>query len=496
MAIEAGPIRASQPRASHLWRRARTWLLPLILLLCVTLPHLGDGDWQRSDGAWYGAIGLQAWRTGDLISLKAAPGEFYFNKPPLPFWISGLALHILGPGPVAARLPTILAAAGCVLLTVSIARPALGRRGAMWAGIVLALTYEFFRRTREISLDMWQALFLLMALRLIVGAIVAPAAGRGALCVALSGLPVGLALMCKPLVGLAALPLFAAMLVCAGRWRLLPWLAASIPLAAAVAAPWHIAMIQIHGDAFTGQYFGKEVADRAAGSQSVNPRAVGRWWFYLEKLATGYWPWILPLVGLGVMKVRARLRRVNGRVLLACAIWAGGWILLLSIFPDRRDRYGLVFYPALAVLPAAWLVRNTSNTLNLLTRAVERRGACVAPILAGIFALLPVRVQEPPSPHWTALFAFLRAEGSPQVWQGGMISHRGARLYLETGRWPVPTIGPDGTPIASPPSGSLIIYHGYDWPRPGPGEQVAFQSGELTLTRLTDGATWQPRFSE
>ena len=148
----------------HALLAARVWLLPCVLLLSVTLPKLNQGDF-RGDAGWYSAIGLQAWRTGSLWTLYGEPGQPYFNKPPLAFWIHGLALHTLGPELWVARLPSILAATVCVLFTVAIVRHLAGRRAALLSGCVLALSLEFFRRTREISLDMWQAVFLLMAER-------------------------------------------------------------------------------------------------------------------------------------------------------------------------------------------------------------------------------------------------------------------------------------------------------------------------------------------
>ena len=54
------------------------YLIPALVLLAVTLPHLGQGD-LRGDAGWYSAIGLQAWRTGDLWTLYGEPGQPYFN---------------------------------------------------------------------------------------------------------------------------------------------------------------------------------------------------------------------------------------------------------------------------------------------------------------------------------------------------------------------------------------------------------------------------------
>lgn len=481
------------PGGLRRWVAARTWVLPLIVLLCVTLPHLSDGDWMRTDSGWYAAIGTQAWRSGELLTLYGEPGQPYFNKPPLVFWIVGLPMHVFGPSAWTARLMTLAAAAGCVLLTVSMARQGMSRRGAMWAGITLALTYEFFRRTREISLDMWQALFLLMAMRLVVGAIVGGAiVGGRARGVVLAGVPIGLALMCKPLVGLAAIPIFGVMLVWCGRWRMLPWLLGTLAAAIVVAAPWHLAMWQIHGELFTSQYFGAEIVDRASGGAVVNEGGAGRWWFYLEKIGEGYWPWLLAVACCVIARMRRRRIGGDSRVLVCAAVWAVGWIVILSVFPDRRDRYGIVFYPGLGVLVGAWLAYRARAIVRGAMRGVERHAWWAMPIAAGAFAAVPVRVQSPVDPQWPEMFAFLESRGNPELWQGAMIGHRGSRIYIETGKWPVTTRDRWGTSVATPPGGALIVYHGHDGLTPGPGERVEFQSGALTITRLEEDATWQP----
>ena len=66
------------------WCRWQVYVLPAILFLAVTLPHLGQGDF-RGDAGWYSAIGVQAWRTGKLWTLWGEPGLPYFNKPPMAY---------------------------------------------------------------------------------------------------------------------------------------------------------------------------------------------------------------------------------------------------------------------------------------------------------------------------------------------------------------------------------------------------------------------------
>ncbi|MEX2219779.1 MAG: glycosyltransferase family 39 protein [Phycisphaerales bacterium] len=469
--------------------RARVWLVPAVLLLAVALPHLDQGDF-RGDAGWYSAIGVQAWRTGSLWTIYADPGQAYFNKPPLAFWIHGLVLHLFGVSLVAARLPAVIAALGCVLLTVAITRELATRRAAVLAGVAMALSLEFFRRVREVSLDMWQLLFVLAALWLAAAAV---KRGRGWLLVA-AGVPLGLALLCKPLNGLLLIPILAAWMLWAGRARMLPWLLGTLGAAVAVAAPWHISMWATHGQDFLDQYFGAEIGERLAanpaGPISGNPP-----WFYLEKLGTLYWPWMIAVAIAAVHWLRGRpLSRGNLAGKLA-VVWTVAWLAALTLYADRRDRYGLPLYAGLGMLAGLGLA--AAPAMRFPRRWMLRWLAPAFAAGAVAVAALPVRVHERNETHWPELYAWLRQTehiegGFPDLWQGAFGGHHGARLYLEFGRWPHPTRNRWNRFIADPPSGVLLIYHRRDGLAPGPTERILWRSSddELTVTRL-DGP-WTP----
>lgn len=469
---------------------ARQLGLPVVFLLCVTLPHLADGDWMRGDSGWYAAIALQAWRTGELWTLWAEPGQHYFNKPPLVFWLVGLVMHVFGASAWTARLSTVFAAGVCVLLTVGVAQRLSGRATARCAGIVLALTYEFFRRTREISLDMWQLVFLLATVWLVARG-VGRSGDRGGLVWMLgAGVPLGLALMTKPLVGLVALPLLAVWLVWMGRRRQVAGLGLTLAAALVVAAPWHVSMARVHGSEFVSIYFGAEIGGRAAGESFV----VGSsddWAFYLKQLVESYWPWLVFVVLCLVSWARRGMVTRHGGLERLAVVWAGGWLTLISVFPDRRDRYALVVFPALAWLAAIWLMR-------LAPAWWRRLSIRSAPILtAGIVAvalvvsLLPIRVQRPIEPHWPAVHAWVDQEGVDGLWQGGFGGAQAARFSLRDGWWPSATRDRFGALVAEPSAGALLIYHADSPWGPGPGEAVVFESGAIRVTRL-DAAMWSP----
>lgn len=487
------------------WRRETgswklTFALPLAVLLALTLPHLDQGDW-RGDSGWYTALGLTGWRSGQLLSLHAGT-QPYFNKPPLGLWIHGLFVHLLGVHISVARLPTILAASVCVLATTGIAARLAGRSAGACAGVVLATSIEFFRRTREVSLDMWHLAFIMLAAWGLIAMVSRQREGSGErrpLWIALAvGVPVGMALLVKPLMALAAFPILGLWLLLSGRcdvkWRTMQGLGLAGITALAVALPWHLWMWHAHAAEFTSQYFGAEVGRRAAG-ESVGGQRGQAWWFYLRQIVTAYWPW-LPAVGAGCW-VWARGRGDSGQrgALAFGIIWAGAWLVLLTWFPDRRDRYAVLIYPGLAIVSGTWLAALSAWWLRIAWRGARRWLMPVAGVGGIAFALAPVQVQSGPDRQWIEFHQWMesrRAEAGqwPTLYDASFSGAPAARVMLLTGSWPIATSNRRGELVQVPPDGSVIAYHRRGGRQPGPNETIEFVSGDLTLTRLL--GTWSP----
>ncbi len=460
------------------------WLfvLPVLVLLAVTLPHLDQGDF-RTDTARYAAVGLQAWRNPACFwTLHLQPSLPYFNKPPLVLWIHGGVLHLAGVSLVAARLPSIAAAALCVLLTVFIGRRLLGRIPALAAGLVLALTYEFFRRTREISLDLWQLAFMLTC----VACVVEGLHRRRPAWFLWAGVPLGLALLCKPLMALLALPLLAIWLLWRGRPAQPLALLGTFVVALTVASPWHIAMVVEHGAAFTTRYFGAEIADRTLGRLHAEPP-----WYYLAEIGRTYWPWMLALGAAAGIAWTRPASRPHRRGLGLAVIWTCGWFVALTLFPDKRPRYELPLYPSLALLAGYGIARLPSRGLRRAGRHPLASAVIVVSLGVGA-ALLPLRVQAPPDANWTAVLAWLDRQGITGVHSAALSTNDEGAYYLRTTRWPGPVRRPDGALIRSLPTPAVLLYTDGLGPRPGPGETVLFKSGPYRVTRL-DAGPWEPR---
>ena len=454
----------------------RLLLLPCLLFLCCTVPHLEQGDFRR-DTVRYAAVGHYMWAHGPLGVSYLDPQTPYFNKPPLATAIHGLALQTLGVNLAAARLPSILAALGTVIFSVLTLRLLASKTEAIVSGLVLATTYEFFRRTREISLDFWQLCFVMLAVFLTVRAL----KNRSVIGLLAAGAPLGLALLCKPLVALGTLPVLALWAVLMGQRRAAIWiLTGTLAVALIVAAPWHLYMWSLFGNAFLRQYFGHEVVSRARGEMSTNP-----FYFYLVIMAQSYWPWTLAAVWavwVRWFRPKGSQRHAHRDVTLLAAAWVGCLLIFLSCFPDKKVNYALPLYPMLSWMAAAGLCRLPWRKLRTWR---ARQFAYLAPATVALFVLLsvlPIQFQAPPSKDRLALFNWMREAKIPpaSVRYFNLEPETISYFYLKTGAFPVRIAPATNADLTSP----ILIKRDPKTALPAPALFVAGNLAVISGTKL------------
>jgi len=409
-------------------RRLKLCSLPCLLLLCLTLPHLGQGDFRRDTGR-YAAVGHYMWSGGHPGVPYLNPKTPYFNKPPLALSIHGLFLKTFGISLVNARLPSVLAALGIVILTMAAARQIGTRAEALASGFILASTPEFVRRSREISLDMWQLLFIMAAVVLILTGL-----RRGnKWWIATAGVPLGLALLCKPLVALLVIPIAVGWCLWSKKTNFIPWLLlGALPIALLVALPWHWHMYSLFGKPFLNQYFGKEVLDRARGLILKQPV----YYYVLESLRT-YWPWMLLLVYAIVYRFqRTEHSREARRDLVLLGLW---WVAVmfvaLSIFPDKKPNYALPLFPMLSWVVGAGVCRLPWHKLRAWYQLELR---WLAPALTGILLIVsiaPIQFQKGPDKHWASVLKWVSQNTAGSVFEAGLDYNDMCYFYLKTGQW-------------------------------------------------------------
>jgi 4-amino-4-deoxy-L-arabinose transferase-like glycosyltransferase len=459
--------------------RRRHVLLGPIGLVALWLPGIWQG-WLRTDSHYYAAIGLQAWRTGELWALHAGDAA-YLNKPPVAFWVHGFFLWILGPSVWAARLPSLLAAIGACLAITYAVRVLSTRKLAMITGLILASTIEFFRYTRAISLDSWLVLALAACLACAAAAVgraaredshadqrranggrsddrVRARPRRGALI--LLGLPLAIGLLTKPFVALLAPLLIAAWLLMIGRASLLPRLAAGTLIGIALALPWHLSMESIYPGIFWNTYLFEQSLERAV--ESTRP-----WWYYLRIMTQTYWPW-LALLGAAVVTTiigRAWIRPRFRSVVLLAALWALAWLLVLSFFGGKAGRYAMPMYLTLGVPAAAWMLtlRSGRRRGRVFFAWIGPVGIALCTLACALILSVNLRVHGPRFEPWDDLVARLNAQHTQKLFTSPRANFLSANVYLLNGDWPTIAALPTDTRDAKPPGTAGVTLRPGDW---------------------------------
>lgn len=493
-----------------LWR---ILFAPILIALAVSLPKLDQGEFNVDTG-WYAAIALQSWRAlpesfAGFWTLQGLPdpalGTTYFNKPPLGFWLGGWPLAAFGPSVWAARLGSVLAAVLCVVAATLTVRRFSSDRAAVGAGIVLALTIPFIGLARSFSLDLWMALFILLAMTPMLAMIERPSSSR----IVVAGVMLGLAMLVKPIVPLLVPVAVIVWLVWMRRPRAVAAAIAASALALAVASTWHVAMAVRFGEAFLNQYFGSEMADRAASRSSSTVFNFGSAspLYYLRVLGETYWPWLVTVVLAVAALALGRVPRSSSldhaphghatedrRWIVFGLIWTLVWLIALSLFADKRPRYLAPLFPVWAWMSALWLVRPQWGAPARLRKIAQRGvlpltlGVCAAAI---VIAVAPVQLHSRRDQSWNDLLAWVDAHPHTPLYRGGFVGQRAARIYLHSGRWPLEAGDPLDRSGAGVPAGANLLYHVRDGLAPGPGEVPVFRAGSLIVTRL-EQPPWRP----
>jgi 4-amino-4-deoxy-L-arabinose transferase-like glycosyltransferase len=454
----------------------RWWWLPIVLLSTILgVPRIFGEHWP-SDSPYYQAIATEMARSGTWWS--PMQGDLhYFNKPPLGFWIHGTLVAVFGDADWAARAPEAAFYVLTCLLVGWLARRLHGPGTGMLAGCILALTSEWVRCVGNFRLDFLHTLLLLTAAACWVKAFVPSERRASPLPWSIvAGVCIGLALMTKPLMGLAFPLLGLGWLWASG---LLTRRAAALVVlggvvGAIVALPWHASMLSLYGDAFARSYFWEQSFKRATG-EMFHARP-WYWYFQLiggsrdvpESISPGL---MLPiylgaLAGIAAVIARWRAGRARAGDALA-ALWTLVWFVSLCAFSGKQNFYLLVVHPGAAWLSAIAVAALAKRMVRSWSEWEVRRLARTGVVLmaAGLIWLLlvypaSVRRSLPRSlpADQLALIEFIENNRSKPMYNGALYYTEAAQIYLKSGVWPRSLV--EWQPVAPDrvPAGALMIY--------------------------------------
>jgi 4-amino-4-deoxy-L-arabinose transferase-like glycosyltransferase len=332
------------------WRRAF-----LIALVPLALAWFGGLEYRglfQPDEGRYAEIPREMLASGDWVTPRLNDLK-YFEKPPLQYWATALALAAFGRDEWSARLWPAVSGFCCVLL-VAFAGNRVGPPGSGFiAGLVLASCIGFFMAGQYLTLDMGLAFFLCAALCAFLLArredsrawmLLAWAAMAGAV---LSKGLVGLVLPGAALLAHALVQRDASML------RRLEWIRGGA-LFALLTLPWHL-LVQWRNPEFFRIYVLQEHLGRYFLPGHHRP---GPWWYLAVILLLAMIPWAALLPGAVRRSVAARARDFDVERFLL--VFAAVVLLFFSASSSKLPAYIIPAIPPLSLL---------------LGRDIARRGA-------------------------------------------------------------------------------------------------------------------------
>jgi 4-amino-4-deoxy-L-arabinose transferase-like glycosyltransferase len=398
------PSRALPPRGAALL---------LALVAALLLLRLGSVPLLGPDEPRYARVAAEMERAGEWVT-PTLQGEPWLEKPPLYYWMAGLAYRALGENETAARLPSVLAALLAVGATAVVGARLFGAGAGLHSGFILGLSVLPFAYGRAASMDMLLAACVTVAQGLVALRLLGIA---GRLAVPAAGVFIGLGLLAKGPLGLL-LPLLVtgSYLLLArhrGAWRMLASPAAAI-LAVLVALPWYLLVWRENGQAFVDVFLLNHNLQRFTSAIHRHP---GPLYYYVPVALVGLVPWA-GLVGPALARMRPRAARADLIVLL----WLVAPFVFFSLAGSKLPGYILPCLPPLALLMGRQAAVWTRDGAG----AGGRLAALVGLAIAALVAAAPIVLRAQGEPQWRTLaplgawsvivaFLFSRAIGEDAV---------------------------------------------------------------------------------
>lgn len=355
---------------------------------------------------------LEIWEeihTGEWV-LPSRNGIDLPSKPPLFHWLGGVTALATGTvNEFAARFPSALLATLTVLLVYWFGAKKWGTAAGMFAACMLATNFEWIRAARSARVDMVLTAFLTGAF--VAFDAVARAATPRPLPLLLFYLCMGLATLAKGPIGFL-LPGFVAVVYLAlrrdlGRWRRMHVFRGSV-LAIGLPACWYLLAALHGGEAFVHKQILVENLMTFFG-WTADPGTPSHSFFYVvPAFLTGFAPWSVFVIPLGIYLYHSRGRRLDGDGYLYPLVWFVAIFLFFMIAAGKRTVYLLPVYPAAALLLGAWWSRLSSGEFALpggLTAALRMAAMVVA--LALLLVVLAVVLEAFGSRPMEVLSPFL-----------------------------------------------------------------------------------------
>jgi 4-amino-4-deoxy-L-arabinose transferase-like glycosyltransferase len=292
------------------------------------------------------------------------------DKPIFFYWLIAIAYKIFGVSEWAARLPSALAALGCLALVYRFALLRWGGWTPVWSVLILLTSVEFFALARIVIFDMTLALFVTLSLCAFYEATHTDNANWRRLCCFALYLALGAATLIKGLIGLV-IPgmVFFFYLLLTKQWSLLRRIEL-IPgalLFLAVVLPWYL-LAEMRNPGYLYYYLWDEHFGRFVSNEFDRGEP---WYYFIGVGLVGFLPWTLLLPRSAKVVWKMTWAGEFDDKIVYLMLWAVLPFVFFSISKSKLPHYILPIFPALAMLTALTLVREYEQASSKLQFALS-----------------------------------------------------------------------------------------------------------------------------
>lgn len=339
------------------------------------------------DETRYVDMAKKMYETKEFLTLYLN-GEYFFEKPPLFFWIECLFFKLFGSvSEGAARIPVALQSFFTALVVYFTGAKVVSKRFGLTAAVILGTSLEFIILTKIAILDMlltscvtistfcgFMTFFVkpenkkyLWRLFYVFSAFAVLAKGIPGFII-----PFGTMFFAGVYTGKLR-EFFKPQYICTGGLLFL-----------LIVLPWHIIMLKTHGSLFFNDYIIKHHIARFAGADVIHRKRP--FYYYFITILWGLFPWIFSLISMLIKKYRSFKYKpftsldTKEQFISLNIIGALFTFIFFSISGTKLITYILPIYPFLAVILASyWNVENRKKLFIIISAVMILASAFITP---------------------------------------------------------------------------------------------------------------------
>lgn len=314
------------------------WSLLFLIAISsiILLSFLGNAPLFDPDEPVYGQTAKEMLAAGDLLSPRIY-GHFWYDKPPMFYWLVAGAYSLFGVNEFSTRLPSAILGIATVLYVYWQGYRLFNRRTGFISAIVLLTSFGFFYIGKAAVTDMTLVFMTTVTMCAFLRKQYY-----------LAYIFCGLSLLTKGPIGYGFPALIMLLFILATRhWQLLREMKIpqGILLAFLVGLPWYIAMYQVHGEPFLDTFIGFHNINRFTVPEHPGKNSI---FLYIPVLLLLMYPW-----GVGLFSGVYHSMRHPGphkEKLLFLNIWAWFIFIFFSASKTQLVTYIAPMLPPLALI--------------------------------------------------------------------------------------------------------------------------------------------------